>query len=200
MNSNDLMKTEELMFRWLNSQAGRFQFLDVFMATMSSPTTWVVLALAIFCLASLRRHQLVMSTLISAIVALGVSDIISFYVVKQIVARERPCRFLENVTLILDHCGGSYGFTSNHAANAFAVWAIIMLSFGLRSPMSIFSLWLATLVAISRVYLGVHFWGDVLGGALLGSVVGLGLFRLNLFQMSAHLAKKWLYCLPSFGK
>lgn len=200
MGYNYLMQVEELMFRWLNSQAGRFKLLDNLMATLSSPYTWIVVGLAILFAALVKRHQFITSAFISSIFALAVSDIVSFHVVKQLVARERPCRFLEDVTLILDHCGGSYGFTSNHAANAFAVWSTVMLHFGLRSPMSLLSIWLATLVAMSRVYLGVHFWGDILGGAVLGALVGIGLFRAGLPRLSDYLAKKIIDYFPSFGK
>jgi undecaprenyl-diphosphatase len=66
----------------------------------------------------------------------------------------------------------SASFPSGHAATSFAAAAALsVLVPRLRVP----ALVLAALVAISRVYLGVHFWVDVLAGAFLGAAIGAGL-------------------------
>jgi membrane-associated phospholipid phosphatase len=91
-------------------------------------------------------------------------------VLKALVDRSRPPHAIG-----VDAIGGvpvSPSFPSGHAMSAFAVAsAIALLSPRLRWPM----LGVAGLIAFSRVYLGVHFWLDVLVGALLGIAIGAGM-------------------------
>jgi undecaprenyl-diphosphatase len=72
------------------------------------------------------------------------------------------------------HCGGRYGFVSSHASNTFALLAFLYRVMGRESKVLIYGLtfW-AVVVSLSRVYLGVHFPGDVLCGAFLGVSIGL---------------------------
>jgi undecaprenyl-diphosphatase len=76
-------------------------------------------------------------------------------------------------------CGGAFGFVSSHAANSFALAGFVW--FLLRQYYSkigwILFLW-ASGVAYSRVYLGVHYPGDILGGALLGLAVSWLVWQL----------------------
>jgi membrane-associated phospholipid phosphatase len=89
-------------------------------------------------------------------------------VIKELVDRHRPPTTIEFEALIV--VPGSPSFPSGHAMSAFAVAsAIALLAPRLRKPV----LALAAVIAFSRVYLGVHFWIDVLAGAALGAAVGL---------------------------
>jgi undecaprenyl-diphosphatase len=194
------MDMEEQFFREINSMAGRFAIIDNAMITLSNSNTWIVVGLSAFVIISFKRSEWLMSVLFSAVLALACADLTSFRIVKPLVARERPCRILDGVNLILNHCGGSYGFTSNHAANAFAVWAVLAMNFGLRSPWSLVGITLASSIAVSRVYLGVHFWGDVLGGAVLGVIIAMILMRFGAARFSGALSRKLLSHLPSSGK
>lgn len=180
--------------------AGRFELIDWVMITLSSPNTWIIVGLSAFFIILLKRNQKVMGLFISTLIALTAADLTSFRIIKPLFARERPCRILEDVHLILNHCGGSYGFTSNHAANAFAVWAILASNLGLRSAWSQLALTLASSVALSRIYLGVHFWGDVLGGAALGIITAAAIQRLRVDALSGALSQKLFAYLPSSGK
>jgi undecaprenyl-diphosphatase len=194
------MAIEENLFREINALAGRFRLIDLAMIVMSSPVTWVVVGCLVFIWAIFFRHTKLLAVFFAAVLALGFTDLVSFRVVKQLVARERPCRLMEQVNLVLDHCGGSYGFTSNHAANAFAVWMIVALGFGVRSSTSALVITLASLVAISRVYLGVHFVGDIVGGAILGIIIGWVVERLGATKYCHHLANKFSDYRASSGK
>lgn len=196
----NFMEMEEQFFREINSMAGRFAIIDNVMITLSNANTWIVVGLSAFVIISLKRSEWLMTVLFSAILALACADLTSFRIVKPLVARERPCRILDGVNLLLNHCGGSYGFTSNHAANAFAVWAVLAMSFGLRSTWSLIGITLASSIAVSRVYLGVHFWGDVLGGAVLGVVLALILMRIGASRLCSALSRKLFSYLPSSGK
>lgn len=77
--------------------------------------------------------------------------------------------------------GGLYGFVSSHAANHFGIAAFMVGILQGRprwSPVLLFT-W-AVLIAFSRVYLGVHYPGDVLVGGIYGAFIGLLAYRLFL--------------------
>jgi undecaprenyl-diphosphatase len=194
------MDIENQLFLEMNSLAGRFDVIDSVMIALSSAYTWIFFGFSLLVIISLRRQEQVLAAYIQASLALACSDFVSFRIIKPLIARERPCRILDDVVLVLNHCGGSYGFTSNHAANAFAVWASIAICFGSRSTWSLLGITLASAVAISRVYLGVHYWGDILGGALLGVLLAIMLGRLGLGTFSNTAAKSYFRYFPSSGK
>ncbi len=133
------------------------------------------------------KNERMLRVFLASLIALGVTDLISFEIVKPIFARERPCWLLPDVLLFSGRCGGSYGFTSNHAANAFAVWTIVARSFGIRSIPAQLVLTLATAVSLSRVYLGVHFVADIIGGAVLGVAVASSLWVLGLNKVTGRI-------------
>lgn len=101
------------------------------------------------------------------IVVITLSDQISSFVVKPYFDRLRPCHVLDNVRLLVG-CGGGKSFTSSHATNNFAM-AVLMSHFYPKARWYLL-VW-ASLVAFSRVYIGVHYPSDILGGAILGSII-----------------------------
>jgi undecaprenyl-diphosphatase len=182
-------QVEESLFREVNSLAGQSAAVDFVMLALSDNRLWIVIGAVFFIFALRTKNTFYLSLFLAAIIALGAADIISFEIIKPIVARERPCWLLPHVTLVQGYCGGSYGFTSNHAANAFSVWVVAAKTFGARSWQSILILTLATAVSISRVYLGVHFWGDVIGGAFLGLIVGWSAWAIGLKRLADSIAR-----------
>ncbi|MBI4681720.1 MAG: phosphatase PAP2 family protein [Nitrospirae bacterium] len=93
----------------------------------------------------------------------GIGDIL-----KRLFARPRPCHELHNVSLVVE-CVKSFSFPSGHAATSFAMASIIGHHFR-RAAIPAFLL--AALVAFTRIYVGVHYPSDVIGGAVLGGVTG----------------------------
>jgi undecaprenyl-diphosphatase len=106
---------------------------------------------------------------ILGVIAVGLADFSSHQFLKPLFARPRVCHQLETVRLLV-HCGGKYGFPSNHACNFFGT-AVFFLYFYRR--LGWFILGLAFLIGWSRVYVGVHYPLDVLGGAVWGTGIAI---------------------------
>lgn len=121
-----------------------------------------------------RRGQIVALILIITVI---ISDQISSSVIKSIVGRLRPCHELIDVRLLVG-CGRGKSFPSSHAVNNFAA-AIVLTGF-FRRYWYIF-LGVASLIAYTRVYCGVHYPSDVLAGAIIGSIIGFLSYRVFIF-------------------
>ena len=96
--------------------------------------------------------------------------------------RLRPCHDPSLEGLIREvKCGGKFGFYSAHASNVFFIASYLTLLLGTKLKyFTIFIFSWAALVAYSRIYLGVHFPGDVLFGALMGAILGFFFSKLAL--------------------
>lgn len=103
-------------------------------------------------------------TAVLLLIATGLTDAFAAQILKPFFERLRPCHELEQLRLLVK-CGGKYGFVSNHAANMFASMTVLAIFYS-RFRWYFWSI--AALVAYSRVYVGVHYPGDVLFGGLLG--------------------------------
>ncbi len=117
-------------------------------------------------------------TFLVACVAVYLSGFVEDWM-KDAVARIRPCRSLEEIRLILP-CPKSYSMPSGHAISSFAFAApLVYLTRRYIAPLwRLYPLLLASLIAFSRIYLGVHYPSDVLVGAILGAGIGIVLSLL----------------------
>ena len=103
-------------------------------------------------------------------VAVGLSDYISSGIIKHLVCRPRPTHepALEGLLHIVNNYrGGAYGFVSSHAANTMScglLFSLIWKNWKATLPLM---LWVA-MNCYSRMYLGVHYPGDIIGGLLVG--------------------------------
>ncbi|MDH3891098.1 MAG: phosphatase PAP2 family protein [candidate division Zixibacteria bacterium] len=99
---------------------------------------------------------------------LAATDQIAAHLLKPLIERVRPCHVLPEVHLLVG-CGGGWAMPSAHAANAFGQ----ALLFAVIEPKSRwYVLVFATMVAFSRVFVGVHYPGDILVGASVGAALG----------------------------
>ena len=98
------------------------------------------------------------------VLSIIVSDQFSSSVLKNLFSRLRPCHALQGVRLLVD-CGSGFSFPSSHAVNNFA-GATILSHYYHKYAWGWFSL--ASLIALSRPYIGVHYPSDIAGGAAIG--------------------------------
>jgi undecaprenyl-diphosphatase len=111
-----------------------------------------------------KQGRLAIKCLLALALAVSLSDIIAYRVIKTHIQRPRPPEAGISVDLRTPVYAG-FSFPSNHAANMFAAAQILTLAY---PPIGIPFYILAALIAFSRIYVGVHFPLDVLGGAILG--------------------------------
>ena len=149
-------------------------FQDAFwwMVSAKWSSLLMVLALVWILLRQNRRHALLMLAML--VLAVLMADQVSSGLIKHLVERLRPTHdpSLESMVHVINgYRGGLYGFVSSHAANFFAVSTF--LSLVMRQRWVAFSLFTwALLQCYSRMYLGVHYPGDILGGIVVGVLAG----------------------------
>ncbi len=177
--TEQLIHLDQALFQLFNGQ-WQHPWVDALAPLWRDKRFWIPLYLALAGWAVWRFRWRGLYWLLALALTVAVSDTLSSRVIKPLVARVRPCRTpeLQADLHLLVHCGSGYSFTSSHAANHFAVAAFLFATIGLwhRRMRWLWWLWAAS-IAYAQVYVGVHYPGDVLAGALLGSLTGWALAR-----------------------
>jgi undecaprenyl-diphosphatase len=172
-----LERLDQQLFLFLNSLNS--PFCDQVMYAISGRVIWIPLYLSILIFLGVKYKRKFLIILVFIILAAALSDQASV-LVKNIVHRLRPCHepTLEGLVHIVNgECGGMYSFVSSHATNSFDV-ALLSLMFIKKRWFSISIVLWAAIVGYSRIYLGVHYPGDVLCGSILGALIGWSVYKL----------------------
>tara|TARA_B100001741_G_scaffold201524_1_gene166314 strand:- start:357 stop:938 length:582 start_codon:yes stop_codon:yes gene_type:complete len=144
--------------------------LDISMPFITDEQNWrIPITLLIFVLGfkTGTKGKLCLGILI---ISLALTDAICGHILKPFFERIRPSHLnLDGINLIVSK-GGKWSMPSNHAANMFSL-ATVLSYFYKRFRLSLFTL--AIIIAFSRVYVGVHFPGDILVGGLIGYLIAL---------------------------
>lgn len=177
--AESLLPLERDFFLWLNN--GHTSYMDVFMYIYSGKLIWLPLVIVCFGVFVYKVKWQEAILIILAGVLLGtLCDQISASVVKPFFERLRPTHhpdFMNYVEIVRGYRGGRLGFVSAHAANGFGVVVFSSLLFRYK-PYTITILLWALVTCYSRIYLGVHFVTDVIGGMILGAAIGLFTYYL----------------------
>lgn len=177
----DIISWDEQLFLFLNNLGT--ERWDGFWMFVTNKLSWIPLyiVLAYLLYKQFGAKKLLITLGLTGLMVLC-ADQISHYYKDTLVQRLRPCfneNIFEQMRLVKDSCGGKYGFFSGHATNHFAIaifLGLIFKSVRKRGYFPVLFLW-ASMIAFSRVYIGVHYPLDIFSGALIGSLLGLLFFR-----------------------
>ena len=158
-------------------------FLDYLVLILTNAKTWIPLYLGLFYVVvqTHRKHwKEILFILVAAGLCVLLAGTIDDEIVKPLVARWRPTHDPEIgalVDTVNGYRGGNYGFFSAHASNTFS----LALFFSLLMRHRLFVVFMVSWSLINcwtRLYLGVHYPGDILVGLCWGSIVGYSVYRL----------------------
>jgi len=112
------------------------------------------------------------------LITIILTDVIAAQIIKPYFGRLRPSRAMTDSINLLVSRGGKYGFVSNHAANTMAGAAIILYFY---RKWGYFAIAVSIIVGFSRVYVGVHYPFDVLGGWIFGFTIAWIVISIWIF-------------------
>lgn len=153
------------LFYLINSGTKNHIF-DLLMPWLTEPKNWLPLIIPTVIGLLVWGGRKGRIAVIVIVVAVGLSDFISGKILKDLIGRLRPCNVLENVNLLV-YCG-KYSFPSSHASNIIAL-AISGSYYFRKALIPLFTL--AAVIGYSRIYVGVHYPLDILGGFVLGGII-----------------------------
>jgi len=173
-----LIEWDKELLVFLNSFTSNFW--DHVFWLVSSKTIWIPFYAAIAFVIVQKQWKTGIITLLFIGIVILLCDQISTEVFKHGIKRFRPTHdpvIGGIVDIVGNYRGGKYGFVSSHAANVFGLAVFTSMLFKTKYYNYFIFSW-AILVSYSRIYLGVHYPYDIIGGALVGGLIGWSVFKL----------------------
>jgi len=168
-----LSETDYLLFTTINGLAGRSAVVDALMVGSAKylPLIFALALIALWLTWKPRNQRGAFLAGGSALIALGIGQLIGY-------AFPRPRPYVAHSVNLLIGRSADTSFPSDHATLGFAV-AVMVWQYNRR--VGAWLLILAFILAFSRVFVGAHYPGDVVGGAILGSVTSVVIAVLSEF-------------------
>ena len=165
---------DRAVFNFLNLEISS-PWLDKTMILVSSEELWIGCILSALAIAIYQKNKFAMIGLLTSLLAVGISDATSSYMLKPFFDRIRPCKDLipDIEVRVVSGCAGVWSMPSNHASNS-AAGVMWLWLYGFKKWANILFI-VVLLVGISRIYLGYHYPSDIIVGFLWGSIVALGM-------------------------
>ena len=165
---------------------------DLIMPIITDADNWVLPILVLIFYLGFKGEKRGKITLVLLIFALALTDSICAQLLKPFFERIRPSHLDLDGLQLLVFKGGKWSMPSNHAANIFT-FAVILSYFYKKYKMPLFLL--AYLIAFSRVYVGVHYLGDVIIGSIFGYALGWMVLTLWVILKMRELKRRqsWVW-------
>lgn len=188
MNSiQQLIQYDKSAFLALNGSDSIFW--DGFMWVYTNTLIWIPLAIVLlYVIFKNNKNKEAFLLVVMIALVILICDRVSSGLFKPMFKRFRPAQDPEMmylVDVINNYRGGKYGFISSHAANTFGIFSFTSLLFRKKEYTIAFLAW-ALISCYSRIYLGVHYLGDVICGALLGLIIGFSIYLLYKYIHSKY--------------
>lgn len=172
---------DHLLFQFINQTIAN-PFFDLVCPVLRDARTWIPLyiLLGIYLVKVYRKETWIYVFYI--LIAFSLADSVSYQILKPFFERLRPCHDpIMHARVLLDNCGGQWGFPSNHAANHMSIALSIVLCgiFKTKWANAAWIIW-ALLIGFSQVYVGVHYPGDIAGGLLFGCMIAVFNYKFVL--------------------
>lgn len=169
-------------------------WLDSVMIYLTNLQHWLPVYILAFSFLIFKYKWHGVRMVVACILLVGVADFVTNKFIKELVARPRPCSLINDPSGLYswirtpDGIRLGYSFPSSHAVNNFAGVVFFILLFPTNRKL----LWLfvpATIVTLTRPYLGLHYPSDVLGGIVIGTAMGW-VFAIGYKKAENFIVKK----------
>lgn len=174
---------DKQLFVLINSQFSA-PWLDPVMMLLREPLTWVPLYIFMLIWSYKKMPGQFWWFVGLSVATFAITDFSSASLLKPLAERVRPCydESLSGLVRSLVGCGGKYSMPSSHAANHFGLAMFWFCAIKQVTGKKWHWLWLwAFMIGYAQVYVGKHFPGDIIAGAVLGILTGWVTFRLFNF-------------------
>ena len=162
-----IVKIDKKLMEFLNKTISNTVF-DILMPIITNQNFLAIIGVILIIYLGYFGEKKGRITLVVLLFAASMSDAICAQIIKPWVGRIRPSHeFIDYINLLVSK-GGKWSFPSNHAANSFA-FATVLSYFYDKNKIILFSI--ASAIAFSRVYVGVHYPMDIFFGGLIGYTI-----------------------------
>lgn len=175
-----LIEWDKAVFLFLNNT--HTPFWDHFMWIYTGRLTWVPLILSLLFVLFRKNWKEALLVVVALALTITLCDQFASSLCKPYFARFRPAQdpeFSSFVQIVNGYRGGRYGFISSHAANSFGAVVLLALIFRNRLFTITAIVW-AIVNCYSRIYLGVHYPGDILAGTVAGIVIAVIVYTIGV--------------------